>query len=65
MLSEKQIEEIASNILVNDVIDYVKINKKDFQKFVEEKRNKQHKQNDEELKIIEDIINKGKIEVKL
>jgi len=62
MLSEKQIEYIAYNILINDVLDYVKAHPKDYQKFIEEKRNNQIGEC-EELKELEQTLNSGEIEI--
>jgi len=63
MLSEKQIEAIASNILISDVLDYVEKNAKDYQKFVKEKRDFQYSQNDEELLLLESVLDTGIIEI--
>jgi hypothetical protein len=62
MLSEKQIEDIAYNILIDDVLDYVKEHPKDYKNFIEKKRKKQIAES-EELKILEEVINSGKIEI--
>lgn len=62
MLSEKQIEEIAYNILIDDVLDYVKEHPKDYKNFIEKKRKKQIAES-EELKILEEVMNLGKIEI--
>lgn len=64
MLTETQINQIASEINITDIYDYVKDHLKEYQDFLNvEKNKKNNKVEDNYEKIINDIIVSGKLEV--
>lgn len=64
MLTEAQINQIASEITIADVYEYVKNHQKEYQEFLKkELENKDLKVEDPYTKTIDDIIVSGKLEV--
>ncbi len=64
MLTEAQINQIASEITIADVYEYVKSHQKEYQEFLKkELEEKNLKVEDPYTKTIDDIILSGKLEV--
>lgn len=64
MLTETQISQIASEITIADVYEYVKSHEKEYQEFLKkELEEKDLKVEDPYTKTIDDIILSGKLEV--
>ena len=64
MLTEAQINQIASEITIADVYEYVKSHQKEYQEFLKkELEEKDLKVEDPYTKTIDDIILSGKLEV--
>ena len=64
MLTDYQINAIASSISSLDVIEYINTHEKEYQKFlVEEKKKEKEDIINEEYRKIEETINLGKLEL--
>lgn len=63
-MNETQINQIASEISITDVYEYVKNHPKEYKEFIDKEENKkQIKVEDPYDKIVENIVISGKMEV--
>lgn len=63
-MNETQINQIASEISITDVYEYVKNHPKEYKEFIDkEEKKKQIKVEDPYDKIVENIVISGKMEV--